>query len=202
VTRRPGFGRIGTAAVLVAVLLSVGACTDDKPADEKPDEPAEETVQEVPLTTRVGVVTGKLKPARRQAVAGRVGEIVDAWFDAAYLEGDYPRTSFRDAFPGFTRDAAALARRDRDLLTNAQLGSRIDGVVALRKTVRVDLLSARRRAAGATARFRLEYETTGEVERRVVVNGRLMLAPVRGGAWKIFAYDVRRSVRAAEGGAQ
>ena len=188
--------------MLVAVLLSVGACTDDKPAEDKPDEPAEETVQEVPLTARVGVVTGKLKPARRQAIAGRVGEMVDAWFDAAYLEGDYPRTSFRDAFPGFTPDAADLARRDRDLLTNAAIGSRIDGVVVLRKTVKVDLLSPGHRPAGATARFRLDFRTEGDLERRVVVSGRLMLAKVRGGAWKIFAYDVRRSVRAAEGGAQ
>jgi hypothetical protein len=199
--RRLGSGRTGTAAALVAALLASGACTGDKPADDKPDEPADEVVQEVPLTTQVGVVTGKLKPARRTAVADRVGELVDAWFEAAYLSGDYPRTSFRDAFPGFTTDAAALARRDRDLLSNAALGSRIDGVVALRKTVRVDLLSPKQRPAGATARFRLEFETTGGLERRVVVNGRLMLAPVRG-AWKVFAYDVSRSVTATEGGAQ
>jgi hypothetical protein len=187
--------------VLVAVLLATGACTGDDPAEDTPDEPSEEVVQEVPLTTRVGVVTGKLEPVRRKALAGRVGEIVNAWFDAAYLEGDYPRTSFADAFPGFTRDAAALARRDRDLLTNAAIGSRIDGVVPLRKTVKVDLLTPGRRPAGATARFRLEFLTTGGLERKVVVNGRLMLSKVHG-RWKVFAYDVRRSLRAAEGSGQ
>jgi hypothetical protein len=202
VTRRPGSGRTRTAAALVAVLLAGSACTGDEPAEDKTDEPTQETVQEVPLTARVGVVTGKLKPVRRRALAGRVGDIVDAWFDAAYLEGDYPRTSFSDAFPGFTHDAAALARRDRDLLTNAAIGSRIDGVVALRKTVRVDLFSPGRHPAGATARFRLEFLTAGGLERRVVVNGRLMLARVRRGVWKVFAYDVSRSVRAAQGGTE
>lgn len=198
-TRRPGFRRTATAAALVAVLLGSGACTGDDSPKDSPDEPSEETVQEAPevqLTTRVGVVTGKLQPPRRKALAGRVGKIVDAWFDAAYLDGDYPRTRFGDAFPGFTRDAAALARRDRDLLTNARLGARIDGVVALRKSVRVDLLSPGRHPVGATARFRLAFRTSGDLERRVVVSGRLMLAKSRAGVWKVFAYDVRRSAGA------
>lgn len=199
-TRRPGFRRTGTAAALVAVLLTSGACTGDESAKKSPEEPTtEQAAPEVQLTTRVGVVSGKLQPPRRKALASRVGKIVDAWFDAAYLDGDYPRTSFADAFPGFTRGAAALARRDRDLLTNAAIGSRIDGVVAVRKSVRVDLLSPGRHPAGATARFRLEFLTSGDLERRVVVNGRLMLAPTRGGVWKVFAYDVARSARAAQG---
>lgn len=196
-TRRPGFRRTATAAALVAVLLGSGACTGDESPKDSPDEPSEGVVvQEVQLITRVGVVTGKLQPARRKALAGRVGKIVDGWFDAAYLDGDYPRTSFGDAFPGFTRDAAALARRDRDLLSNARLGSRIDGVVALRKSVRVDLLSPGRHPVGATARFRLAFRTSGDLERRVVVSGRLMLAKSRAGVWKVFAYDVRRSAGA------
>lgn len=183
--------------MLVAVLLATGACTDDEPTEDTPETPSEEAVQEVPLVTSVGVVTGKLQPVRRKALARKVGKTVDGWFDAAYLEGDYPRTDFADAFPGFTRDAAALARRDRDLLTNSAVGSRIDGVVPLRKRVKVDLLSPGRRPAGATARFRLAFLTTGGLERRVVVSGRLMLAKVKGD-WKVFAYDVRRSVRAAK----
>jgi hypothetical protein len=198
VMRRPGSGRARTAGALVAVLLAAGACTGDDDPKEAPETPSEEAVQEVQLTTRVGVVTGKLQPVRRRALAHRVGTIVDAWFDAAYLDGDYPRTSFENAFPGFTTDAAALAKRDRDLLTNARLGSRIDGVVALRKTLKVDLLSPGRHPAGATARFRLAFRTTGDLERKVVVSGRLMLAP-RHGVWKVFAYDVRRSVGATGG---
>ena len=204
-TRRPGFRRTGTAVALVAVLLGSGACTGDESAKDSPDEPAGEAVQEAPevqLTTRVGVVTGKLEPVRRKALAGRVGKVVDAWFDAAYLEGDYPRTGFRDAFPGFTAGAAALARRDQDLLTNARIGSRIDGVVALRKTVRVDLLSPGRHPVGATARFRLAFRTSGDLERRVVVSGRLMLARAQSGDWKVFAYDVRRSAGATRGSGQ
>ena len=204
-TRRPGFRRTGTAVALVAVLLGSGACTGDDSAKESPDGPSDEAVQEAPevqLVTRVGVVTGKLEPARRKVLAARVGKIVDAWFDAAYLEGDYPRTSFRDAFPGFTTDAAALASRDRALLTNARIGTRVDAVVALRKTVRVDLLSPGRHPAGATARFRLAFRTSGDLERRVVVNGRLMLAKAKSGDWKVFAYDVRRSAGAARGSGQ
>jgi len=205
VTRRPGLRRTGTAVALVAVLFAGASCTGDDSPDDSPDAPSEETVQEAPevqLTTRVGVVTGKLQPVRRRALAGRVGTIVDAWFDAAYLDGTYPRTGFKDAFPGFTADAAALARRDRDLLTNARIGSRIDGVVALRKTVRVDLLSPGRHPVGATARFRLAFRTSGDLERRVVVSGRLMLAKSRAGVWKVFAYDVRRSAGAPGGSGQ
>ena len=199
-TRRPGLRRTATAAALVAVLMGSGACTGDDSPKERPDEPSEEIAQEAPevqLTTQVGVVTGKLQPPRRRALAVRVGKIVDAWFDAAYLDGDYPRTRFGDAFPGFTREAAALARRDRELLSNAGLGPRIDGVVALRKSVRVDILSPGRHAVGATARFRLAFRTSGDLERRVVVSGRLMLAKSRAGGWKVFAYDVRRSAVAA-----
>jgi len=206
VTRRPGLRRTGTAVALVAVLLGSGACTGDESGDDGPEEPSSdasaEVVDEVPLSTRVGVVTGKLEPARRKALAGKVGTVVDAWFDAAYLEGDYPRTSFRDAFPGFTVGAAALARRDRDLLTNARIGSRIDEVVPLSKTVRVDVLSPGRHPAGATARFRLAFRTSGDFELRVVVSGRLMLARAKSGDWKVFAYDVRRSAVAARGSGQ
>jgi hypothetical protein len=55
----------------------------------------------------------------------------------------------------------------------------------------IDVLPAGGRAAGATARFRLEYTTTGDVRKSVAVRGRLFLTPGPDG-WKVFGYDVAK----------
>ncbi|MEE3127054.1 MAG: hypothetical protein VX494_07555, partial [Actinomycetota bacterium] len=39
-----------------------------------------------------------------------------------------------------------------------------------------------------TARTRMDYRTTGEVEKRIRVQGRLLLTFDRG--WKVFGFDV------------
>ena len=112
---------------------------------------------------------------------------------AAYLGGEYPRARFKDSWPGFTVGANALARHDRLLTSNAQLGDRIDGVRAVSKIVKVDVFSPKKKPAGATARFRLVFRTTGDAERRVVVSGRLLLTKVKK-RWKVFGFDVKKSV--------
>ena len=43
----------------------------------------------------------------------QVGKVVDRWWDAAYLGGGYPRSSFPSAFPGFTDGAEKRARATR-----------------------------------------------------------------------------------------
>jgi hypothetical protein len=181
---------------MLSITLASGACTGDD--DEEPSTdptPGRTAAVEVPIVVRPGVLAGTLAPRARRAVAAEVGKVVDAWFEAAYLGGDYPRRDFSDAFHGFTHGAARLARRDRAQMSNATIGARVDEVVPVRRTVRVDLLSPRRRAVGATARFRLEFTTAGDLARRVVVNGRLALTRTKAGAWRVFAYDVRRGTR-------
>ncbi len=144
------------------------------------------------IRARVATVAGELPAKRRKVVARDVGRVVDRWFEAAYLGGDYPRSSFQDAWPGFTAGARDLAHRDRKLTSNALLGKRIDEVRATRKAVYVDVFSPKQQPAGATARFRLVFRTTGNAERRVLVTGRLVLTKAKG-TWKVFGFDVQRS---------
>lgn len=117
-----------------------------------------------------------------------VGRVVDGWIDAAYLGGDYPRRDFRRAFPGFTAGARRLALADRSLLTNQDIGRRIDGVRPVRRVVDVDVLAAHGHAMGATARVRLGFRTTGAIARRYLVRARLALSHTDG--WQVFGYDV------------
>ena len=63
---------------------------------------------------------------------------------------------------------------------------------AVSKAVQVDVFSPKKKPAGATARFRLVFRTTGNAERRVLVSGRLVLTRVKG-KWKVFGFDVKRS---------
>ena len=76
----------------------------------------------VETTTRIRRVHGRLPDTRRKAVRTQVGAVVDRWWDAAYLGGTYPRSSFPSAFPGFTDGAEQRARADKALLTNQTAG--------------------------------------------------------------------------------
>lgn len=187
--------RVATVLAVAIALLGSACSGDEKAAEERPEPPGADLVAQVPLEARFGVLAGKLPASRRTSIARQVGAVVDGWFEAAYLGGDYPRTDFADAFPGFTAGAARLARRDRALLSNASVGGRVEEVTVTSRTVRVDVLAPKGRVAGATARFRLDFTTEGTFARRVVVHGRLMLTHGRTG-WRVFAYDVRRSNRA------
>jgi hypothetical protein len=201
---RPASRRTSTAAVLLALALAAGACSGDDGGDEAADTPTTETTTappapEVKVQSRVTTVAGKLPTRKRRVVARDVGSVVDRWFEAAYLGGDYPRTQFGDSWPGFTGGAEKLARQRKKLTSNYLLGGKIDGVTPVRKVVRVDVFSPDKRPAGATARFRLVYDTTGDVARRVKVNGRLILTRAKG-RWKVFGFDIARSARPRTGG--
>ena len=89
-----------------------------------------------------------------------------------------------------TRSATRTARGDRDLMTNADLGKRIEGVTVKRRIVTVDLLAVGGRARAATARVHLAFTTEG-VRHRVRVTGRLFLTQ-KNGRWRIFGYDVAK----------
>jgi len=120
-----------------------------------------------------------------------VSRLAVRFLEAAYVAGEYPRSRFDGAFPGFTRGAVAAARRDAGLLTNRRIGQRIDSVTATGLRVTVDLLAVNQRAVAATAHVRLGFRTTGRFEKRVRVQGELRLTK-REGTWKIFAYDLSK----------
>lgn len=190
--RRPEQPVFFTVSLLAACLL-LGGCTasDDGPraADSSSAPP------EVELTTTLGKVAGYTSETDRAAALTAIGEVVGGWFDAAYVGGDYPRTDFADAWPGFTPGAARLAARDQALTSNAAIGPQIDGVDVTTEAVEVDLVGApgTGELVGATARFRLVFATSGDLVQTEEVGGRLSLAPIAGG-WQILAYDLHRGV--------
>ena len=195
---RPAPRRTSTVAVLLVLGLAAGACSGD--GDDSSDKPSESTsptsqpAPEVAIRARVGTVAGELPRAKRRVVARQVGAVVDDWFDAAYLGGDYPRTDFRTAWPGFTAGARRLAIREKDIMSNDRIGGQIDGVQAMVKTAQLDVLSPNRRPAAATARVRLVFRTSGEKAQRVAIRGRLLLTRTKG-RWRVFGFDMTRAVR-------
>lgn len=192
-TPRGGPGRLGLAAVALAIALLGSSCTGDggdTPEGDTSSSPA--APPPLATTAKVGAIAGKLSTQSAQQYVDQVSAVVDGWIDAAYVTGDYPRTAFDNAFPGFTRVAAAQATKDQRLMTNADLGDRVDGVTATTRVVKVDLLVVKQQVRGATAHVRLVFETSGQLQRQVSVTGRLLLTPDKAGEWQVFAYDVSK----------
>ncbi|WP_243058221.1 hypothetical protein [Nocardioides sp. SR21] len=183
------------ATVLALVLtLAAGACSG---SEDSPDEPAavppSATPAEPPVETKVlvGKLTGRLPKAERVKVVTEIGAVVEGWTQAAYVGGDYPRRDFADSWPGFTAGARALARKDQALMSNQDVGTRIDGVEVRRSRVVLDVLSVEQLARAVTARVLLEFRTTGSVEKKVRVQGRLYLTHEDAG-WQVFGYDMTK----------
>ncbi|WKN47349.1 hypothetical protein [Nocardioides sp. Arc9.136] len=193
--RRPG--RLVATLVAAALTLGATACSGDGAPDAERGGHRQAALVRaeagsVPTTTTVTEVTGRLPAARRARLKKDVARVVDGWLDAAYVGGDFPREGgFRQAFPGFSSGAKDEARRDLRLMTNVGLAGRIDGVDVRRRELRLDVLAVRGRPVGVTARVLLGFTTSGQVERRDRVQGRLYLAR-REGAWQVFGYDVSR----------
>jgi hypothetical protein len=188
----------GMVAALLCLAVTATACSggsndssgasggDGTSASEGTDTPG-------PLTTTatLGKVAGKLPKDKRSKARKQVAQTVDQWFDAAYIDGDYPRSDFANAWPGFTTGAKADAADDEGLMSNEDIGTKISAVEATTREVTVDLLAVKGHARGATARFVLKFRTTGDVQRKIEVRGRLFLTPVSDG-WRIFGYDVTK----------
>lgn len=198
--RRVRSSRARPAVAFVAalgLLLPLSACTSDGSSPAEPEPPAEtapaQTLRssEVDLQTRVTRVAGRLPDKRRTQVGDRIGRVVEAHLDAAYLR-DYPVRGPGAAFAGFTPGARKQARGDQRLLTGRGLkGAR--SVSVTDAAAYVALLAPRRHLVGATARLEvdLRVETDAGAE-KVRVRGRMMLTPTPKG-WRIFGYDLSRS---------
>jgi hypothetical protein len=211
--RGTGRARRAAASLLCALLVtSASACTSD---DAAPAPDVEESVsasptastatveaKPAPVKVRVTRVAGHLRPKGPDVLADKVGSVVSAYFAEAFLGGDYPRSDFDDAFATFSSGAAAQARRDRDLLTNRELGPTTESVVARRQTAYLSVLAPYKVAAGVTARVNLRFvaDRGDEPAKEVTVKGRLMLTRKQDGGWKIFGYDLSQSATTVEEG--
>jgi hypothetical protein len=192
--RRTTSRALGTALAFALAAGGLAGCSGDDEPEPAPSSTPAETGARVETTARLGEIVGRLPKPQRQRALTSVTAVVDGWMDAAYVEGDYPRTDFAEAFPGFTRGAAALATKQAATLSNAGVGKRVETVDVLQRRVSVDLLSARGRPVGATARVVLVIDLTGDVERRDRIRGRVVLTPAKGSThgWRVFAFDVAR----------
>lgn len=189
-------------AVLVTSVAFVGGCSDDEPEPPASAEPTgspasgspSSSPDARPITTKttVGRVIGKLGAKQKQRLKSDVSAVVDEFFDNAYL-GDFPRASFAKAYTSFTQGARADAERDADLLSNTEIADRIDAATGTKRRVALDVLAVKGKAQGVTARFTLDFETSGDLERTDRVKGYLLLAD-EGEGWRVFGYDVIRSV--------
>jgi hypothetical protein len=202
---RPSPGRVHRARRLVGLALVLlvpltSACQSAAEPSAAPERlsrsDAQATLASHPVPTKVRIhrVHGRLPVARRKAVRQQVGAVVDRWWEAAYLGGTYPRSSFSAAFPGFTAAAEQRARADKALMTNQTAGPRIDSVEARKRTVALDILATDRQARAVTAQFVLTFDTAGQRTGTTTVRGRLFLTRKRG-AWRVFGYDVAKGAR-------
>jgi len=195
---RPAAGVLVSAALVAGALTGCSDGPEQRPAatptsaSVAPPATTPAAVAEPTMRTKVrgGQVTGRLPMKKRKRLVKEIAAVADTWFDEAYVAGDYPRNIFETAFRAFTAGATRTARGDRDLMTNADLGKRIEGVTVKRRDVTVDLLAVGDRARAATARVHLSFTTSG-VERRVRVTGRLFLTQ-KNGRWRVFGYDVAK----------
>lgn len=180
----------GVLAPTVAVAALAGCSGGDE--DHKPKSGGSSSQSGAPAVrtnAKLGKVEGPLKKAKAEKVSAAVTAVVEHWLDGAY-GGSYPRTDFASAFGGFTRGARVLAKKQPGIMSNAKVGSRVEGVTFAQRVVRVDVVGPKGKPAGATARFRATIELAG-LDRTDEVAGRLMLTPRKGG-WKVFGFDVRR----------
>jgi len=181
-------------ALTLAVALTAGACTgSDDSSDGAPTaSSASTTEREVVPQVSLGKVTGTLPAAEGEHLVSDVGDVVAGWVHAAYLDGSYPRRDFSDVWPGFTNGARAEAHEDRALMSNEDIGDRIDGIDPHKIAVRLDVLAVKKHPVGVTAHVYVGFGTTGDLEKQVRVKGRLFLTRDDGGDWQVFGYDVTK----------
>ena len=187
---------LAAASLLLCLSWGATACSDESGGGDTGSQPplpsGDSSTFQIETTTTIGQVVGRLPKHDRKRLSESITPVVQRWFNAAYVGGDYPRQDFRDAFPGFTAGARAQARHDLALMSNDSIGDRISGVTPKASEIALDVLAVHKKAVAVTARFRLAFKTQGDLERRVGVRGRLLLTRAQPG-WRIFAYHVART---------
>jgi LCP family protein required for cell wall assembly len=176
---------ISLALSLVLATFAAAGCSS-------PDTPAEKPSAGTPssaaphVQVAEGVTVGRVASSARTAAVDAVGDVVERWIDAAYLDPSDDRAA---AFPGFTTRAAKLAARDRGVTTFG--GSKSVSLVPDKSSVKVDLLGTEGKARAATARIDLQLDPEGSDAGPTVIRGRVTLVP-HDGHWRIFGYELGR----------
>lgn len=198
---RPGRSRPVRAAVaILGVALAVTGCGGEPhkaAASHSPSPPPPPPV--VHSTGRIVHLNGSLDAARKKALVANVTKTADAWLQAAYIGGEYPRaasTYTPKIFVGWSPGAIAKASKQYGLLSNASISSQISGVKIVSSDIGVDALANHGNVAGVTARVHLVFDTSGEHKARETVAGRLAMTPV-GTRWVVFSYDIARNDQVA-----
>ena len=184
------------ALVLSSVLLvTATACTEDPRPAAQEERRGPRAAPSAPVKVKVTRVSGRLSVKERRALADRVRPTLQGYVDAAFLAGDYPRSSFDGSFRTFTSGAAAAARRDQDLLTNKRLGPTTRSVRAARRTAYLSVLAPHGKVAGVTAAVDLSFvvERGDKTAQRVRLAGRLLLTRQKSGRWAVFGYHLNRA---------
>ena len=172
------------AAGVVVLALAAGSCSkDDDSPGAGPDAPAGSSATEPAVVTEVsfGKVTGALPGKARDQLSDQIQQVVDGWYDAAYL-GD----GSDDEWPGFTKGAQAEARRDQDLMSGGR------GLEATQRRLKIDVLAVKKKPVGVTAHVRLKLVSADSGDQGARIAGRLYLTPTKQG-WQIFGYDMTKA---------
>ncbi|WP_139980894.1 hypothetical protein [Nocardioides litoris] len=190
---RPALAGLAVAAVLLTGCSGGDDSPGGPPGSSGGGGASASGLAETTATVRT-VSGGKLSAKAQRTMTQELTAVVDAWFDAAYLGGEYPRDDFDDAFPGFTPGAAARAQGDRQLMSNRGVGPTTYAVAATTRQVEIDTLAEKGRTSTASVQFELGMDRTGETGsvRSEVVTGHLYLTKSKGKGWQVFGYDVQR----------
>ena len=198
--------RLTAVSCCLALGLGLSGCSGDD-SSAQPEGPASSTplstaaastlaLKDAPLVVKIKSAAGRLPRDRRSTFRASVGRVVNAWLEAGFIGGDYPRSDFASAYKHFTAGAARSAKRDRAVLTNVSLGPDLVDVAARRRAVKLSVLAAHRRPQGASARVYLRLagvRRDGSVV-NLSVSGDLYLTRTDSDRWKIFGFDLHRSV--------
>lgn len=182
---------------MAAILLTACTSGDEKSAVSDPTSTGPTTSLTRPnadFTVAIRQLK-RVKPTDRPKIKAAASAPIQAWFNGAFIEGDYPRDDYSDGMKSWTPDAAAMAKRDQGTTTNAALGKDVIAVVADEQHADLYVFASKGSPGGATARVRLrltEEKPTGELV-QVAVTGSVYLTRVKSG-WKIFGYDLQRKV--------
>ena len=199
--------RYGAALAAAALLWPLVGCTDAEevgeptPVTTTSSDPATAPATrlarpDAPWQVRVVQISSGVPKDRRAGVARSVQATLDTWVDGGFLTG-YPREEFGRAFVRWTAQAAGQGRADRDITTNAAMGSALVDLVATQREANLFVFASHGTAGGATARVLLRFlgeRSDGELV-ALLVRGELRLTRV-GPHWRVFGYDLTKAVQA------
>ena len=193
------YARARTALLALALVAVPAGCTADAEVDPvpspSPSSAATLMVAPGPLRVRLAPVRGQLADQARGDVRDAMRRVVGAWMEGGFGEQSAP--DYAQAYATYTPRAGDLARQQRAVTTNAELGPDLVEVVPTRRVVDVSVLAAGGRAVGANAEVLLVLvgARADGSQTELVVRGELRLTPTLDG-WRIFGFDLTRSVGA------